>query len=532
VPRTRTVATALAAVATAGLLVALVPGSAGAQTSTAESVEKAPAACRHRPNNTLPQLLECVTISGVRSHLEALQRIADNNDDTRASGTSGFDRSASYVVKKLRDAGYSPSVQRFDFPFFEQLSRPIFEQTAPTPRTFVEDTDYATMDFSGSGDVTAPITAVDLLLPPVGGSTSGCEAADFAGFPDGNVALIQRGTCDFAVKAANAEAAGASAAIIFNEGNVDPDRTELLFGTLGEPGVTIPVLGTTFALGNELAGGPATVRIVTDTFGEIRSTANVIADLAGKRQRVVQVGAHLDSVPAGPGINDNGSGSAAILELALQMAHSQPVNTVRFSWWGAEEAGLVGSTLYVDDLAANAPRELNRIKAYLNFDMVGSPNFARFIYDGDQSTFPEDLVPVPPGSAEIEALFAQFYSARGLAFEDTAFDGRSDYQAFALAGIPAGGLFTGAEDTKTAEQAALYGGTAGEAFDACYHQACDTIRNVNREVLRQNADAIAFATFKLANIRGDLPGEAASATATAEAASRDRTGFNPHRAAA
>jgi Zn-dependent M28 family amino/carboxypeptidase len=139
---------------------------------------------------------------------------------------------------------------------------------------------------------------------------------------------------------------------------------------------------------------------------------------------------------------------------------------------------------------------------------------------------------VPPGSAEIEALFAQFYSARGLAFEDTAFDGRSDYQAFALAGIPAGGLFTGAEDTKTAEQAALYGGTAGEAFDACYHQACDTIRNVNREVLRQNADAIAFATFKLANIRGDLPGEAASATATAEAASRDRTGFNPHRAAA
>jgi Zn-dependent M28 family amino/carboxypeptidase len=301
---------------------------------------------------------------------------------------------------------------------------------------------------------------------------------------------------------------------------------------LGEPGVTIPVLGTTFALGNELAGGPATVRIVTDTFGEIRSTANVIADLAGKRQRVVQVGAHLDSVPAGPGINDNGSGSAAILELALQMAHSQPVNTVRFSWWGAEEAGLVGSTLYVDDLAANAPRELNRIKAYLNFDMVGSPNFARFIYDGDQSTFPEDLVPVPPGSAEIEALFAQFYSARGLAFEDTAFDGRSDYQAFALAGIPAGGLFTGAEDTKTAEQAALYGGTAGEAFDACYHQACDTIRNVNREVLRQNADAIAFATFKLANIRGDLPGEAASATVTAEAASRDRTGFNPHRAAA
>ena len=109
----------------------------------------------------------------------------------------------------------------------------------------------------------------------MGGSTSGCEASDFAGFPAGNVALIQRGTCDFVDKAANAEAAGASAAIIFNEGNIDPDRTELLFGTLGEPGVTIPVIGTTFALGDDLASGPATVRIETDTFGEIRSTANV-----------------------------------------------------------------------------------------------------------------------------------------------------------------------------------------------------------------------------------------------------------------
>ena len=254
----------------------------------------------------------------------------------------------------------------------------------------------------------------------------------------------------------------------------------------------------------------------------------MIADLPGKRQRVIQVGGHLDSVTAGPGINDNGTGSAAILELAVQMAHSHPINTVRFSWWGAEEANLVGSDFYVNDLAANAPRELNRIKAYLNFDMVGSPNFARFIYDGNQSEFPEDLVPVPPGSAEIEALFEKFYSDRGLAFEDTAFDGRSDYQAFALAGIPAGGLFTGAEDTKTPEQAALYGGQAGEAFDPCYHQECDTIGNFNREVLRQNADAIAFATFKLANAR-DLPGEAASATATAEAAGRDRTGFNPHR---
>ena len=115
--------------------------------------------------------------------------------------------------------------------------------------------------------------------------------------------------------------------------------------------MTIPVIGTSFQVGQDLLAAGITVHIVTDTFGEIRSTANVIADLAGKRQRVIQVGAHLDSVPEGPGINDNGCGSAAILEVAIQMAHTTLVNTVRFSWWGAEEANLVGSTFYVDDLA-------------------------------------------------------------------------------------------------------------------------------------------------------------------------------------
>ena len=511
-------------------LVTLAPDGAGAQVGPAEDAESAPAACRNRSNDTLAELLECVTINGVRAHQAALQRIADNTGGTRESGSPGFNRSVDYVVRKLRAAGYQVDVQPFDFAYFAELSPPEFAQTAPTATTYVAETDFATMDHSGSGDVTAPVTVVDPVLPPVGGSTSGCEASDFAGFPAGNVALIQRGTCDFSLKAANAEAAGASAAIIFNEGNA-PDRVEVLQGTLSGPGIGIPVIGVSFQLGVDLIDPPATVRVKTDTLSETRTTANVHADLKGKRQRVIQVGAHLDSVHAGPGIQDNGSGSAAILEVAIQMSKLTPLNTVRFSWWGAEEGGTFGSAFYVDDLATNAPRELNRIKAYLNFDMVGSPNFARFVYDGDQSTFPEDLVPIPLGSAEIEDVFESFYSARGLAFEDTAFDGRSDYEAFALAGIPAGGLFTGAEDLKSPEQAALYGGTAGEAFDPCYHQACDTYDNVSREVLRQNSDAIAFSTFELANAR-ELPGEAASSAATMAAAGRTTVSVNPGRIAA
>ena len=153
-PRRTRIATALTGVATAGLLVALVPGSASGQATAAESAENAPAACKNRPNDTLQDLLECVTVNGVRSHLEAFQRIADNNGGTRASGTPGFDRSVELCGQEAAGMpAIHASVQRFDFPFFEELSPPVFEQTAPTARAFVQDTDFATMDFSGSGEV-------------------------------------------------------------------------------------------------------------------------------------------------------------------------------------------------------------------------------------------------------------------------------------------------------------------------------------------------------------------------------------------
>ena len=157
-------------------------------------------------------------------------------------------------------------------------------------------------------------------------------------------------------------------------------------------------------------------------------------------------GAHLDSVPQGPGINDNGSGSATLLEVAEQMAKVKPRNKVRFAWWGAEEAGLVGSTAYVAGLSQ---AERNKIALYLNFDMVGSPNYVFFIYDGDDSDA-EDAPAGPPGSAEIEKTFERFYNSRSLPFKGTDFSGRSDYGPFIAVGIPSGGLFTGAEGVKTA----------------------------------------------------------------------------------
>ncbi len=445
-------------------------------------------------NDSYDQLLLCVTVDNVLDHEERFQRIADRNDGTRASGTPGYDQSVRYIVRELERARYDVTVQEFPFDFFQELSPPTLDQVSPDPTVYEPNVEVFTMTYSGSGDVTAPVQAVDVQIPPPAepGSTSGCEEADFAGFVAGNVALIQRGTCTFGQKALNAQNAGAVGVIIFNEGQ--EGRTDAFSGTLGSADFTIPVVGVSFATGADLADPAGTVvHLATSTLSEERTTYNVVAESqGGNDDNVVMAGAHLDSVVAGPGINDNGSGSAALLEVALQMAEVEPVNTLRFAWWGAEELGLVGSEYYVSQLS---PEELERIALYLNYDMVGSPNYVRFIYDGDQSTFPAP-VPVPEGSAQIEAVYDRFFAYRGLPAEDTEFSGRSDYQAFILAGVPAGGLFTGAEGIKTEEQAAIYGGTAGEQYDPCYHQACDNIGenfNLDLQVLSQNSDAIAYA---------------------------------------
>jgi Zn-dependent M28 family amino/carboxypeptidase len=235
------------------------------------------------------------------------------------------------------------------------------------------------------------------------------------------------------------------------------------------------------------------MRVFANTVREIKTTFNVLAETShGDDSNVVMVGAHLDSVFAGPGINDNGSGSAAILEVAEQMRKVRPTNTVRFAWWGAEESGLVGSDFYVNSLSE---AERANIALYLNFDMIGSPNYVRFVYDGDGSAFG---LAGPDGSAAIEALFEGFYADRGLASEPTQIDFRSDYAAFFDNGIPFGGLFTGAEGIKTPAQVAVYGGTADEQYDPCYHQACDTFDNNNDDVLDLNSDAVAYATLQYA----------------------------------
>jgi Zn-dependent M28 family amino/carboxypeptidase len=478
-----------------------------------------PPSCATRVNNTHAKLLECVTVDGVREHQAAFQAIADATGGTRASGTDGYEESVDYVVEKMTAAGYNVTTHSFPFLFFPPA---VLEQLAPI------EADYETGAFTGSGvdDVTALVTPVGINLTTPGASTSGCDGDfaegavgaplvadplgpdDFAGFPDGNIALIQRGGCSFALKAVNAQAAGASAVVIFNQGS-DPTRFALIVGTAVPPAgsvggpISIPVVGASYADGVALsqAGSQAHVEVEAPRTVTIR---NVLAESkSGDPNNVIMAGGHLDSVQAGPGINDNGSGSAALLEVAEQMAKVRPRNMVRFAWWGAEESGLLGSTAYVDSLSQ---AERDRISLYLNFDMVGSPNHVFFIYDGDNS----DNVgagPGPAGSAQIEKTFERYFNSVGEPFKGTDFSGRSDYGPFIAAGIPSGGLFTGAEGVKTAQEAAIWGGTAGQQYDPCYHLACDTYANVNLHALAVNSDAIAYATLQYAMNTADINGQ-------------------------
>ena len=476
------IALALAVVAVVLYLQARGPSKASSDGSSAGEARSASSSAASAT------LRSAVKVPGLMKHERRFQAIADAHGGNRASGTPGYHASADYVASKLRKAGYEVNRQGFEVPFFQELELAQLQQVAP------QNKDYETMTlwFSGSGDVIGRLVPTkDVLIPPPAqqGSTSGCEPEDFvpASETEPQVALIQRGTCEFSAEAANAEAAGYDAVIIFNEGQ--EGRTDVVTGTMRSPDFSIPVVGTSFATGEELYAatqkGKVVVRVFTSTLSETRVSSNVIADTPqGRADHTLVVGAHLDSVIFSPGINDNGSGSATVLEIALQMSRLgiEPRNRVRFAFWGTEELVLLGSKHYVDHLPNDEVRD---ITAYLNFDMVSSPNFVRNVYEGPDVT---------------EKVFTDYFAIRGIRVEvNSALDGRSDHVRFEARGIPAGGLFSGAEGIKTAEEAAAFGGEAGAAHDPCYHRPCDDLNNLDEKVLNQFSDAAAHATVTLAN---------------------------------
>ena len=511
------------------------------------AVPSATATAHRPPAGTGKDQGSAVTGKAIQRHLQKFQAIADANGGNRATATPGYEASARYVEKTLRKAGYEPQRQYFDVETFNVSDLRVEVPgvpLAPVAMSYSTSTD----DDGVQAPLVAPTTA------------TGCDEAAWSGVDaTARIAVVSRGVCTFGQKALAAGAAGADALIIYN------NEAGPLNGTLGEVNdAYAPVVGVTQAEGEALLAALAAGEVTGsfDLQADIRTeqTFNVIAETkGGSADNVVMLGSHLDSVADGPGINDNASGSAAILETAVQLAKdgankatptkgkpgaskpgaSKPgkkvakgktvlphvgkatkhhadkghqagkgspkklkpkngiKNKVRFAWWGAEELGLHGSTHYVDDLKATSPADLEKIAVYLNFDMVGSTNYIIGVYDADESTY-EAPVEVPEGSVAAEKAFTDYFDAIGQPWVDTEFSGRSDYQAFIENGVPASGLFTGADGSKTEEEVALFGGTAGIAYDPNYHTPQDDISNVDPKALDVNGRAIGAVVRDLA----------------------------------
>ncbi|WP_232716636.1 M28 family peptidase [Gordonia metallireducens] len=423
-------------------------------------------------------LADAVTLDRVMGHVRAFQQIADNHDGTRASGTPGYDASVDYVAGQLREAGFEVTTPEFGYKRFD-LGPVKFSADGRDVKGHVLEYSVGTRE---------PVTA-----KPVTVAATGCAPADFPAEVRGSFAVITRGTCTFTDKARHAESAGAVGVVIVN--NEDGPPFGLTLDTDDVP--DIPVLGVARDDAAQVREAEQ-LRLSVDAETTPVTTRNVIAETrTGTPDDVVMAGAHLDSVTEGPGMNDNASGSSAVLETALRLGSSPRVpQRVRFAFWGGEEDGLLGSTEYVGGLDAAGRRAL---ALYLNFDMLASPNGGYFTYDGDDSER-KGAPAGPAGSDGIERVFAKFYADRGIPLGPVDFDGRSDYGPFIAVGIPAGGVATGAERRKTEKEAEMWGGKAGEAFDPNYHSPRDTIDNVDTELLGVNAAAVAHAvaTYALA----------------------------------
>jgi Zn-dependent M28 family amino/carboxypeptidase len=369
----------------------------------------------------------------MRADLVALERIADANGGRRSAGTPGYAASVRYVRDALTRAGYRPRVLGFPFVEYSELVERGL-QLAPQRRSFrVEALNYSPS--TPAGGVRGRVVSVD----------DGCEPGDFANVR-GVIALARRGSCFFAVKAQNAGSAGAVALVVFNNEGGPLD------GTLGDPQASsIPVVGVDRSTGMLFEQSDTTIELTVRTRTRQSTSHNVVADVRPGARRVLLVGAHLDSVYDGPGINDNGTGVAAVLEIARVLKRLAPNRPVRFAFWGAEEFGLIGSSAYA------RTAQLREIAGYLNFDMLGTRATPRqrAVYRGP-----------------FALRWLDYFRSRGLRATSTELSGSSDHAPFAQRGIPVGGLFAGT--------------------DRCYHAPCDRVRSIDFALLRQLAAGAAF----------------------------------------
>lgn len=318
--------------------------------------------------------------------------------------------------------------------------------------------------------LTPPTPNKDAVFGPlVLVANDGCHESDYPSTVNKSIALIKRGVCGFGDKSALAGKAGAIAAVVYN------NQKGSVSGTLGTPS---EYHVASFGISNEdaqplikklEAGEVIPSSAYMNAIVQKTGTTNIIAQTkGGDQENCVVLGGHSDSVAEGPGINDDGTGSLTLLEVATHLVNYKVNNCVRFAWWAGEEEGLLGSDYYVSQLSEE---ENLKIRLFMDYDMMASPNYAYQVYNATDAAN-------PVGSEELRDLYTKYYEAHGQNWTYIPFDGRSDYDAFIKNGIPGGGIATGAEGVKTKEEVAMFGGKAGEWYDRCYHQLCDNLDNL------------------------------------------------------
>jgi len=439
------------------------------------------------PNPTT--LEEAMSLDHLLGHLENFEIIANAHNGSRAV-QFGYNASAEYVVQRLNSStDFIIWTQPFQVEIFEYVEPSALAQVSPEMEIYEENVDW--MQLNGfAGEVNKNYSVLYAF-------SFGCNGSDYntSNISPGFVALVMRGNCTFREKALVSNSVGASALLIYNDGT-SSSRMGPFTGSLGGP-VPIPVFGISYFLGMSLSEVPGLLlNIQMHSTATNMTTMNVFAETPfGNPENVIVVGSHLDSVPAGPGINDNGSGSSTNLELAIQLAQLNltTTNQILFAWWGAEEIGLLGSTYFIENLNATDPVFLSSLALNINLDMVASPNYMIGIYNGSGAG---DAIVQP--CIKIQNLFEEAFATKNISFMLTPFSGRSDYGPFIEVDIPAGGLFTGAEEIKSMEERVLFGGIANAAFDPCYHLSCDNLYNINNKALLNMAQASARVLENLA----------------------------------
>ena len=454
-----------------------------------------PVACSARaadppPPPDLDAVVAAITEAGLRDRLVALASATGESAPYRAVGAPGYDRAATFVEEQLTSAGWTVRSQAYDADTVVSDGESSLEVAGASHG---ED-EVRPLVFAPPGDVTGPVVALGEWAGASGRSGSGCAVGDYRDLPPGAVVLVPPGPCFRRDQVLAAQQAGAVAFVTASPGI--PAGVSLR-PTLVEPdGLTIPAAwaapSVTDALTTAAEGG-GTAHLVTTALVERAPTRSVIADLPGRRDGpVVMVGAHLDSVLDGPGINDDGSGVATLLEVARALGGRHPEATVRLAFWSGEEMGLHGSSRYA---AALSREERESLLVYVNVDMVGSPNGFAGVYEEPDA---------PEGSATSAELLRAAVQRAGATPVGVDLHGRSDHYGFADVAVPTAGLFSGALEPVTEDQAAASGATAGRPADPCYHQACDGVDNVDLRLARVLAASLADFTVRVAEEPGLL----------------------------